>query len=161
MDYSKTYGFIRNRKITEEIVSLDPVKDHCRIVYLMTGYEFPWDIIRSLEVALMKTFCSPRVSGLLHRTGEFRRHRQKRYDDTALLVADLCKMAMTGKEGSRRLRILIEFIAFTISKMMSIFLCFQPLCWYPFIGLILMAGEKRAATSGRLYFIFSKLLVNE
>jgi hypothetical protein len=86
--YSKLMGFFRNKKVTAEIVSLDPVKDHCRIVHLMTGYEFPWDIIRALEVALMKTFRSPKVSGLLHRTGEFRRHGQKRYDDTALLVAE-------------------------------------------------------------------------
>jgi len=31
-------------------------KDHCRIIHLMTGYEFPWDVIRSLEMALMKPF---------------------------------------------------------------------------------------------------------
>ena len=71
--YSKLLGFIRNKKVTTEIISIDPERDHCRIVHLMTGYEFPWDIIRALEVALMKTFCSPKVSGLLHRTGEFRR----------------------------------------------------------------------------------------
>jgi len=99
MEYSKFYGFIRNKKITEEIVSLDPVKDHCRIVHLMTGYEFPWDVIRSLEVALMKTFCSPKVSGLLHRTGEFRRHGQKRYDDTALLVAEFMQNGYDGERG--------------------------------------------------------------
>jgi hypothetical protein len=97
--YSKLMGFIRNKKVTAEIVSLDPVKDHFRIVHLMTGYEFPWDIIRALEVALMKTFCSPKVSGLLHRTGEFRRHGQKRYDDTALLVAEFMQNGYDGERG--------------------------------------------------------------
>ena len=97
--YSKLLGFIRNKKVTAEIISLDPVKDHCRIVHLMTGYEFPWDIIRALEVALMKTFCSPKVSGLLHRTGEFRRHGQKRYDDTALLVAEFMQNGYDGERG--------------------------------------------------------------
>jgi hypothetical protein len=99
--YSKLLGFLRNKKVTAEIVSLDPVKDHCRIVHLMTGYEFPWDIIRALEVALMKTFCSPKVSGLLHRTGEFRRHGQKRYDDTALLVAEFMQNGYDGERGQQ------------------------------------------------------------
>ena len=97
--YSKLLGFIRNKNVTAEIISLDPVKDHCRIVHLMTGYEFPWDIIRALEVALMKTFCSPKVSGLLHRTGEFRKHGQKRYDDTALLVAEFMQNGYDGERG--------------------------------------------------------------
>ncbi|MBD0287845.1 MAG: DUF2236 domain-containing protein, partial [Flavisolibacter sp.] len=88
LTYSKHFGLFRNRAITKEIVSLDPVRDHCHIVHLATGYEFPWDMVQALEVALMRTFCSPRVSGLLHRTGEFRNPGQKRYDDTALLVAE-------------------------------------------------------------------------
>jgi hypothetical protein len=99
--YSKQLGFIRNRKVTAEIISLDPLNDHCRIVHLMTGYEFPWDIIRALEIALMKTFCSPKVSGLLHRTGEFRRHGQKRYDDTALLVAEFMQNGYDGERGQQ------------------------------------------------------------
>jgi len=97
--YSKHFGFIRNKAVTAEIVSLDPVKDHCRIVHLMTGYEFPWDVVRALEVALMRTFCCPRVSGLLHRTGEFRKHGQKRYDDTALMVAEFMQNGYDGERG--------------------------------------------------------------
>src|SRR5258706_10868959 len=97
--YSKHLGFIRNKAVTAEIKSLDPVKDHCRIVHLMTGYEFPWDVVRALEVALMKTFCSPRISGLLHRTGEFRKHGQKRYDDTALLVAEFMQNGYDDERG--------------------------------------------------------------
>ena len=99
--YSKKLGFIRNGAITAEIKSLDPLKDHCRIVHLLTGYEFPWDVVRSLEVALMRTFCSPRISGLLHRTGEFRKHGQKRYDDTALLVAEFMQNGYDGDRGQQ------------------------------------------------------------
>jgi len=98
--YKKKIGFIRNKAITKEILSLDPVIDHCRIIHLMTGYEFPWDVVRSLEVALMRTFCSPRISGLLHRTGEFRKHGQKRYDDTALLVAEFMQNGYDSERGS-------------------------------------------------------------
>jgi hypothetical protein len=98
-NYSKHLGFIRNKKVTAEILSHDPEKEHCRIVHLMTGYEFPWDVVRALEIALMRTFCSPRISGLLHRTGEFRKHGQKRYDDTALLVAEFMQNGYEGERG--------------------------------------------------------------
>jgi hypothetical protein len=53
------------------IQQLDPVQDHCRIYNLMNGYEFPWDMTRSLEVALMRTYCVPSISKLLNQTGEF------------------------------------------------------------------------------------------
>ena len=99
--YRKHLGFIRNRLVTAEIASLNPVTDHCRIVHLLTGYEFPWDVVRALEVALMLTFCSPRISGLLHRTGEFRKHGQKRYDDTALLVAEFMQNGYAEERGLR------------------------------------------------------------
>lgn len=97
--YSKHFGFFRNSAVTEEIISLDPVKDDCRIVHLMTGYEFPWDVVRALEVALMRTFCSPSISHLLNRTGEFKKHGQKRYDDTALLVAEFMQNGYDSARG--------------------------------------------------------------
>jgi hypothetical protein len=75
--YRKKFFLFRNQEVTKEIRSLDPVKDHCRILHLLTGYEFPWDAVRTLEVALMHTFCSPAVSHLLHRTGEFRNMDKK------------------------------------------------------------------------------------
>lgn len=99
--YSKKAFVFRNKNVTAEILSLNPVKDHCRIVHLMTGYEFPWDIVRALELALMRTFCSPSISGLLHRTGEFRNHGQKRYDDTALLVAEFMQNGYNEGRGSQ------------------------------------------------------------
>ena len=37
--------------ILHEIERLDPVRDHQRIVHLSFGYEFPWDSVRSLEIA--------------------------------------------------------------------------------------------------------------
>ena len=38
-----------------EIERLDPERDCQRIVHLVFGYEFPWDSIRSLEIALYRT----------------------------------------------------------------------------------------------------------
>src|SRR3954469_13294555 len=99
--YKKSWGLFRDPAITREILSLNPETDHCRIIHLMTGYEFPWDVVRALEVALMRTFCSPSVSGLLHRTGEFRRHGQKRYDDTALLIAEIMHHGYDSDRGQQ------------------------------------------------------------
>ena len=36
-----------------------------RIVHLSFGYEFPWDSIRALEIALYRTYCVPGISALL------------------------------------------------------------------------------------------------
>ena len=48
---------------------LDPaVLESCRDVF---GRYFPWDTTRALELALLKTFCIPSISSLLHQTGEF------------------------------------------------------------------------------------------
>jgi hypothetical protein len=76
--------------IQREIERLDPQRDHQRIMHLSFGYEFCWDSIRALEIALYKTYCVPSISGLLDRTGEFYRHTQRRYDDTSILVAEMC-----------------------------------------------------------------------
>ena len=73
--------------ILDQIRVLDPERDHQRIVFLCTCYEFPFDTTRALEFALFRTFCVPSISALLDRTGEFRDRAQKRYDDTDLMSA--------------------------------------------------------------------------
>ena len=37
------------------IEQLDPVTVHCQICYLLAGYEFLWDILRSLELLILIT----------------------------------------------------------------------------------------------------------
>jgi hypothetical protein len=56
--------------ILHRIEQLDPIKDHVEIYRLLVCYEFPWDYIRSLEVALYRTYCVPSISVLLDKTGE-------------------------------------------------------------------------------------------
>src|SRR5215472_2900021 len=85
--------------ILREIERLDPERDHQRIVHLSFGYEFPWDSVRALEVALYRTYCSPRISGLLDRTQEFYRETQRRYDDTAILIAEMCEWGYEKDRG--------------------------------------------------------------
>jgi hypothetical protein len=87
--------------ILHRIQQLDPVQDHWEIYHLMSGYEFPWEIMRSLEVALMRTFCVPTISALLDKTGEFKHRPQKRYDDTGLLTAEIVKWGYESERGSQ------------------------------------------------------------
>src|SRR4029434_4669884 len=89
--------------ILSEIERLDPARDHQRIVHLSFGYDFPWDAVRSLEIALYHTYCVPRISALLDRTGEFRERTQQRYDDTSLLVAEMCKWGYESGRGKEAL----------------------------------------------------------
>jgi dephospho-CoA kinase len=65
----------------------------------LAGRLFPWDTNRALELALLKTFCLPSISGLLSRTGEFEQRPRKRYDDTALMVAELLRLGPDSSAG--------------------------------------------------------------
>jgi dephospho-CoA kinase len=65
----------------------------------LAGVLFPWDLTRSLELALLKTFCIPAIAGLLDRTGEFARRPRKRYDDTGLMVAELLRHGPDSAAG--------------------------------------------------------------
>ena len=86
-----------------EIEALDPERDCQRIMHLSFGYEFCWDSTRALELALYRTYCVPSISGLLDRTGEFYRHTQRRYDDTAILIAEMCEWGYEYGRGKAAL----------------------------------------------------------
>jgi hypothetical protein len=85
------------------IQSLDPERDHQRIMHLSFGYEFPWDSTRALEIALYRTYCVPSISRVLDRSGEFYRHTQRRYDDTAILIAEMCEWGYEEARGREAL----------------------------------------------------------
>lgn len=156
--YSKHLALFRNRDITAEIKSLDPVKDHERIVHLMTGYEFPWDVVRALEVALMRTFCSPAVSHLLNRTGEFRKHGQKRYDDTALLVAEFMQNGYDSERGELAIQHMNKIHGvYTIANEEFLFVLstfiFLPIQWIDNYGWRKTTENERQA----LFIFFSEV----
>src|SRR5437867_12107065 len=90
--------------VLDDIQKLDPVKDHQRIVFLSTRYDFPFDTTRALELALFRTFGVPSVSALLDRTGEFFQRAQKRYDDTDIIVSELMERGYDSERGKRALR---------------------------------------------------------
>jgi uncharacterized protein (DUF2236 family) len=87
------------------IEELDPVTDHHEIYRISSGYEFPWDYQRSLELALFRTYCVPSISALLDATGEFRVRPQQRYDDTALLMAEIADHGYDSERGREALRV--------------------------------------------------------
>src|SRR5262245_6978053 len=129
----------RRFDVLQEIERLDPERDHQRIVHLSVGYEFPWDSIRSLEIALYRTYCVPSISALLDRTGEFRERTQQRYDDTALLVAEMCKWGYDSPRGREALeRINWAHGHFTIANddflyVLSTFI-YEPVRWIDAFG---------------------------
>ncbi|MFO1320068.1 MAG: oxygenase MpaB family protein [Burkholderiales bacterium] len=99
--YRKRLGILRNPAIRAEIGALDAERDCERIVHLLACYEFPFDVTRSLELALFHTYGSRSVSRLLDVTGEFRLHGQKRYDDTRLLIAHFMQEGLDSPTGRR------------------------------------------------------------
>jgi hypothetical protein len=95
---------MRRSHYLDEILSLDPVRDHKRIVQLDVCFEFPWDTTRSLELALFRTFGVPSIARLLDSTGEFARASQKRYDDTDLIISTILEDGYDSETGTRALR---------------------------------------------------------
>jgi hypothetical protein len=91
---------------SDRIAALDPVHDHEEIYRISAGHEFPWDYTRALEFALFRTYCVPSVSALLDATREFRDRPQRRYDDTALLMAEIAAHGYDSPRGKEALRVI-------------------------------------------------------
>lgn len=72
--------------------------------FLTTRHDFPFDTTRALELALFRTFAMPSVGALLHRTGEFERRAQKRYDDTDLLLSEVMEWGYDSDRGRAALK---------------------------------------------------------
>src|SRR5437588_3893226 len=136
--------------ILNQIRMLDPVKDHQRIVYLSTCFEFPFDTTRSLEFALYRTYCVPSVSGLLDKTGEFLERPQKRYDDTDIIVSELMEWGYDSERGKRALRRMNQIHGrFAIANsdylyVLSTFV-FEPIRWNARFGWRPMCVQERLA----------------
>jgi len=134
--------------ILHEIERLDPERDDQRIVHLSFGYDFSWDSIRALEVALYRTYCVPSISELLDRTGEFYRHAQQRYDDTAILMAEICEWGYESGRGKEALeRVNWAHGHFKISNddflyVLSTFL-FEPIRWIDAFGWRKLCDNER------------------
>jgi hypothetical protein len=92
------------KPFSAQIQSLNPETDHEKISFLLSGHVFPWDLERSLEFALFRTFAVPSISGLLAETGEFVQRPRKRYDDTELILFEILEHGMNSLRGKRAIR---------------------------------------------------------
>jgi ER-bound oxygenase mpaB/B'/Rubber oxygenase, catalytic domain len=132
------------------IQELNPIQDHWEIYRLMLGYEFPWDITRALEVALMKTYCIPSISKLLDKTGEFYKRSQKRYDDTSIILVEIIKWGYDSARGLEaiekmnaihgRFRISNEDFLYVLSTFI-----YEPIRWNQCFGWRKMCEHERLA----------------
>lgn len=95
--------------ITRRIATLDPERDHVLIIHYLAGWEFPWDFVRALEMALYRTFCVPTTSALLDQTGEFHARPQRRYDDTSLIMAEIMEWGYDSERGREAMRRMNRF----------------------------------------------------
>jgi hypothetical protein len=133
---------------------LDPEKDHQRIVFLSSCYDFPFDTTRALEFALFRTFCVPSISALLDQTGEFRNRAQKRYDDTDIIVSELMEHGYESDRGKRALRQMNALHGrFNIANedflyVLSTFV-YEPIRWNERFGWRRMCDQERL---GYFYF---------
>jgi len=116
----------------------------------LAGTLFPWDLTRALELALLKTFCVPSISGLLSRSGEFEQRPRKRYDDTGLMVAELLRHGPTSAAGSAVIARMNRIHgAFAISDrdylyVLSTFVC-EPIRWLARYGWRALSAEEEEA----------------
>ncbi|GAA2794623.1 oxygenase MpaB family protein [Saccharopolyspora taberi] len=81
------------------ILAMDPDRDYAAMYRLIAEYEFPWDITKSLELALFRTYAVPSIGRLLDRTAEFTKKPQKRYDDTALILYEILHEGPESEQG--------------------------------------------------------------
>ena len=121
-----------------------------QIVQRLACWEFPWDTTRALELALFRTFCAPRIGGLLHATGEFEARAQKRYDDTDMIVSEMVEHGLDSERGACALARMNQIHArFAIGNaeflyVLSTFV-FEPLRWNARFGWRRMTAIERNA----------------
>src|SRR5579864_8602287 len=136
--------------VLDEILRLDPERDHQRIVFLSTRFDFAFDTTRALEFALFRTFCVPSVSALLDSTGEFQRGAQKRYDDTDIIVSEMIEWGYDSDRGRAALKRMNQIHGrFPIANadflyVLSTFV-FEPIRWNARYGWRSMRTHERLA----------------
>ncbi|MEL7512532.1 MAG: oxygenase MpaB family protein [Cyanobacteria bacterium J06554_3] len=148
----------QQQTVAQHISQLDPEQDAIAICHLLAGYEFPWDMTRSLELALLRTFCIPSVAALLDRTREFQHHAQKRYDDTGIIVSELLKWGYNDPRGAaflQRMNAIHEH--YTISNadflyVLSTFI-YEPVRWIEQFGWRKLTLHEKNA----LYFFWREV----
>ncbi|MFT3938271.1 oxygenase MpaB family protein [Rhodopseudomonas sp.] len=125
-----------------------------RTVWRLTHIDFPWDINKALEFALLRTYAVPSISGLLARTGEFSERVSKRYDDTALLIREVLRNGLDSDRARRsfarinamhgRYRIATDDYLYVLSTFV-----FSPIDWVGRFG-----HRPMTETEQHLWFVY-------
>lgn len=133
-------------RIAASSSAIDPVA----VCHRLAGYDFSWELNRSLEIAVLKTFCVPRISSLLHQTGEFEHRTQKRYDDTGLILGNILKWGYDSPQGSaaivqmnrihQRFHIHNEDFLYVLST-----LIYEPIRWNQHFGWRPFTSDEKQA----------------
>ncbi|GAB3902421.1 oxygenase MpaB family protein [Larkinella knui] len=152
--YSKRAGLFRNPAVRRELRQLDPERDYQRMVQLLVGYEFPFDITRALELALFHTYASPRTSALLMRTGEFEKHGQKRYDDTGILIAWFMQYGLNTETGLRAITHMNRLHGFYSIPNEDFLLVLSTFIFYPINWINRYGWRKLTTAEERAFFLF-------
>ncbi len=137
--------------ILRRIQQLDPQQDCEEIYNLMGCYESPWDQIRSLEIALYRTYCVPSISTLLDQTGEFANRTQKRYDDTSIIVAEMSAFGFDSERGraaQRRMNRMHKHFAISNDDFLYVLSTFiyEPIRWNSRFGWRVMSEHEKLAS---------------
>ena len=132
----------------DRIATLDPETDFEEIARLLVLYEFSWDIERSLEFALFRTYAVPSISGLLAKTGEFQARTRKRYDDTEILLSEAAEHGLDSDRGRASVgRINAMHARYRIANadmlyVLTTFIC-EPIRWLDRFGRRPMTQRER------------------
>ena len=112
----------------------DPDTEYEATARWLGAIEVAWDIERSLEFALFRTYAVPSISGLLARTGKFESEPRRRYDDTELLLSEPMEHGIDSPRGAEAVARINEIHGrFRIANddmlyVLSTFVC-EPVRW--------------------------------
>jgi hypothetical protein len=88
----------------DRIQAMDAEAECREIVLILGSHEFPWDFEQALGLALYRTYAVPSIGRLLADTKEFTGRTQHRYDDTALILAEIMEHGFEPGRGRDALR---------------------------------------------------------
>ncbi|MFD1141053.1 oxygenase MpaB family protein [Larkinella insperata] len=152
--YAKRAGLFRNPAVRRELQQLDPERDYQRMVQLLVGYEFPFDTQRALELALFHTYANPRTSALLVHTGEFERHGQKRYDDTAILISWFMQYGLNTETGLRAITQMNRIHGHYRIRNDDFLIVLSTFIFYPINWINRYGWRKLTPAEERAFFLF-------
>ena len=136
--------------MTLDTQTANPNQHYQAIVRELSLVTFPWDIEKSLEFALYRTYAVPAISKVLLHSGQFLKATQKRYDDTELLLAYPVEHGLNSDEGQQaierinamhqRYRINNDLYLYVLSTFV-----FEPIRWLERFGWRPMNDNEQQA----------------